>query len=292
VFVGETYRYTQEKVDKLSGKGFLGNYGQENIVFSENHTKVEYCYYNEDKRISYGYHYRLINDSTLYIGDTLIDGYQEKWTFKQLSNKNYSLHRKNNGLRESGEVDCLIPLHQVRPFVTINGNDTLWKTNDFTINNRKYGYYHSDFYVSQIAGKIYEFDEVDFLPNLLNNDSLPTINIESIHPCICAPMTWITTVSVTITAKGDIKNIEQALGNISNNCSYTMMEINRIIASWGKVKPATVNGTPVNVRWFIRINDLSQPETHPSLADTYANRKAFLKQYEEIQSTKKKNKRK
>jgi hypothetical protein len=53
-----------------------------------------------------------------------------------------------------------------------------------------------------------------------------------------------------------------------------------------------VNGKPVNVRWFIRINDLSQSETHPSLADTYANRKAFLEQKAEIHPTKKKNKRK
>jgi hypothetical protein len=231
VVVGKSYKYSQQKITKLTGKGFLGNYGQENIVFSENHTKVEYCYYNEDKRISYGYHYRLINDSTLYVGDTLINGYQEKWTFKHLSNKNYSLYRKINGLRESGEVDCLIPLHQVRPFVATNGNDTLWETNDFTINNRKYGYYQSNFNVSHIDGKIYEFYEIDNPPNLLNNDTLPTINIEMIHPCLCAPMTWITSVSVIITKEGEIKNIEEALGNISDNCSYTMMEINRIIAT-------------------------------------------------------------
>jgi hypothetical protein len=276
---GKSFHYSAEEVQRLSGKGFYGKYGQENIIFNQNHIKVEYCYYNEAIRTCYGYHYRIINDSTLTIGDSLGDKPLEAWTFKELPNHRYYVYRIKDGFLESGEVDTLIPLRQIKPFVTttIDKKDTLWQTNDFTCLNRKIGYYTTDFNVSKVNGKIYDYFQIDQAPLQLNGDSLLSIEIEGIRPCYSQPMTWINTVTCIITKEGDIVNIEQALGGISDNCSYTMMEINRLISNWGKVKPATLNGIPVNVRWFIKIDDLTQPQVHPAYADTNKNRKEYLK---------------
>ena len=48
--VGKSRHYTDKEVRKLTGKGFGGKYGQENIIFSKEHIKVEFCYYNEKTR--------------------------------------------------------------------------------------------------------------------------------------------------------------------------------------------------------------------------------------------------
>jgi hypothetical protein len=277
--VGKSFHYSAEEVQRLSGKGFYGKYGQEKIIFDQNHIKVEYCYYNEANRTCYGYHYRIMNDSTLTIGDSTGSNPIETWTFRELSNNHFSVYRIKDGFLESGEVDTLIPLRHIKPFVTttIDKKDTLWRTSDFTCLNRKYGYYTADFNVSNVDGRIYDYFEIDTPPIQFNGDSLSAIEIEGIIPCISQPMTWINTVTCIITKEGEIVNIEQALGGISDNCSYTMMEINRLISNWGKVKPATLNGLPVNVRWFIKIDDLTQPQVHPAYSDTDKNRKEYLK---------------
>ncbi|MEM1001943.1 MAG: hypothetical protein AAGH46_04765 [Bacteroidota bacterium] len=277
--IGESYHYSAEEVQKLRGKGFHGKYGQENILFDQNHIKVEYCYYHEAIRTCYGYHYRIINDSTLTIGDSLGNKSIETWTFKKLSNSHYAVYRMKDGFLESGEVDTLIPLRHIEPFVTttLDKKDTLWQTNDFTCLNRTHGYYTADFNVSNVAGRIYDYLEIDTPPVQLNGDSLLSIEINGIHPCMSQPLTWLTAVTCVVTKEGKIVNIEQALGGISDNCSYTMMEINRSIATWGRVKPATLSGRPVNVRWFIKIDDLTQPLVHPAFADTDRNRMEFLK---------------
>jgi hypothetical protein len=271
--------YSTQEVQKLSGKGFSGNYGQENVIFSKFHTKVEQCYYTESIRTCYGFHYRIINDSILVVGDSLTNNLLESWIFRKLESNRYYVFRISDGFLESGEVDTLIPLKQIAPFITttLDKKDTLWSSDDFTCMNRKYGYYYANFDVNTISGEVYDYDEIDSPPSFLSGDSISPIAIESIQPCISEPMTWLSTVTCVITKDGRILNTEQALGGISDYCSFTIMEINKIISSWGKVKPATLNGVPVNVRWFIKINDLSQPLVHPAFADTDENRKAYLK---------------
>lgn len=277
--VGESHYYSAEEVYRISRKGFSGDLGQENIKFSENHIKVEYCYYSDSIRNCYGYHFRIKNDSTLVISDSLMNQIYETWTFKKTDDNNFYVYRIYKGFLESGRVDNLIPLNQIEPFVTtsLDKQDTLWRTTDFTLVDRKWGSYTVDFNTSMVNGKIYDFDKVDTPPTQLTGDSLSSVEIERVHHCFSQRETWINTVTCIITKEGEIVNVEQALGGIEDNCSYTMMEINRKIYSWGKVKPATRKGEPVNVRWFIKIDDLSQPEVHPAYSDTYENRKAFLK---------------
>ncbi|MEZ4685757.1 MAG: hypothetical protein R3B47_06735 [Bacteroidia bacterium] len=276
--IGPSYYYSADEVQKLSGKGFLGNYGQENIVFDQHHTQVDFCYYKDSVRICYGYHFRITDDSTLIIGSSLHDTL-EAWTFRKLDNKLFYVYRYNDGLLESGKVHTLIPLQQIEPFsvTTPDQEVTLWKTNNFTFLNRRYGYYLADFNVTRVQGKIYDYDKVDTPPVLLNGDSLPSVEIDAVQPCLCDPIITINTVTCIVTREGKIVNIEQALGDISDHCAYTMMEINRKISAWGKVKPATKNGKAVNVRWFIKVDDLSEPNVHPALVDSDENRKAYLR---------------
>lgn len=277
--IGESHYYSAEEVYRISRKGFSGDLGQEHIKFSNNHIKVEYCYYSDSIKNCHGYHFRIKNDSTLVISDSLMNQIYETWTFKKTDNNNFYIYRVNKGFLESGRVDNLIPLSQIESFVTtsLDKQDTLWRTTDFTLVDRKWGYYTADFNTSHINDKVYDFDKVDTPPTQLTGDSLSSVEIERVHHCLSQSQTWINTVTCVITKEGEILNIEQALGGIEDNCSYTMMEINRKIYSWGKVKPAMRNGEPVNVRWFIKIDDLSQPEVHLAYYDTYENRKAFLK---------------
>lgn len=288
VRIGESYYYSSEEVSGLNRKGFAGDLGQENIRFSENHIKVEYCYYSDSVRNCYGYHFWINNDSTLIISDSLMNQIYESWTFKKVDNGNFYVYRVINGFLESGRVDNLIPLNQIEPFVTtsLDKKDTLWWTNDFTLVNRKWYYYTTDFNTSEVNGKIYDFNKVDAPPTQLNGDSLSSVEIKEIQHCFSQSRTWINTITCVITKEGEILNIEQALGGIEDNCSYTMMEINRKIYNWGKVKPAIRNGVPVNVRWFIKIDDLSQPEVHPAYLDTYKNRREYLKRRKQFANNK------
>lgn len=278
--MGRSYLYSSKQVKELSGKGFNGKYGREVIRFSDKHFKVENCYYNNSIRTCYGYYYDLINDSTLTIKTTPTSAPLETWIFNKLPNGSYYVHRVLNGFLESGIVDTLIPLRYIEPFITtsLDKTDTLWQTNHFTCMNRKHGIYICDFNVSKINDPIYDFDEIDEVPQQLNGDSLSAVEIKSVTPCYGDPLVvYINTVTCIVTADGKIKNIEQALGNLSEGCSQTMMEINRKIASWGTVKPAMRNGKAVTVRWFIKVNNLSQSKMHAAFFDTYENRKAFLK---------------
>jgi hypothetical protein len=275
--IGPVHYYSADKVQKLSRKGFLGEYGQEHIVFDEHHTKVEFCYYKDSVRTCYGFHFRITDDSTLIIGSSPLDTL-EVWTFRKLDSKLFYVYRYKEGFFESGKVYTLIPLKQIEPFsvTTPDKKITLWETNDFTCVNRRYGYYTTDFNVNKVRGKMYDYFKVDTPPVLLNGDSLPSVEIDGIQPCFCDPLTMINTVTCIVTREGNIVNIEQALGDLSDGCAYTMMEINRKISAWGKIEPATKKGKAVNVRWFIKIDDLSAPNIHPVFLDSDKNRRAYL----------------
>ncbi|WNJ17871.1 hypothetical protein [Pontibacter sp. G13] len=277
--IGPSVHYSAEEVHRLSGKGFSGKYGQEHIVFSPNHIEVVNCYYSGSARTCNGYHYQIFHDYLLTIRHAIEDEPLEIWTFKKLPHNQYAVWREVNGLIESGIVDTLIPLRQVGPFTTtsLDRKDTLWQTNDFTCMNRRYGYYTADFNVSHVDGEVYDYHEVDTAPVQLNGADLPAVEIHGTHPCYSQPIMSINTITCIITTEGKIVNIEQALGGLEDNCAYTLMDINRLISDWGRVQPATRNGEPVNVRWFIKIHDLEQPEIHPSFADTEENRMRFLK---------------
>tara|TARA_Y100000782_G_scaffold114887_1_gene153077 strand:- start:1062 stop:2006 length:945 start_codon:yes stop_codon:yes gene_type:complete len=279
VRIGKSYHYTTEEVNHFSGKGFRGHYGQENIIFSANHIKVEYCYYTENKRICYGSHYRIINDSTLSVGDSIPGKNDQVWNFKRLKSGNYAVSRIINDFLESGIVDTLIPLKPIAPFLTtsIDLSDTLWESYQFSpLRNASGSFYTINSNVNLVQEKVYEYDQIDTPPLLLNGDTLPIVAIDRISYCYNEPMTFINTVTCIVTKEGKIKNVEQALGGLPDNCDYTMMEIIREIYTWGKLQPATRNGEPVNVRWFIYVDDLSTSVMHPAYLDSDKNRKKFL----------------
>ena len=234
--------YSNEEVHKLSGKGFGGNYAREDIYFSAEHLKQEYCYYQDSiRQVHTRDVFNVLNDSLLRVGDSV--RVEFVWTYKELSKGNYLIYRQDSNYYEFGEVTSLVPLKHVTPTYTTTKNkqDTLWTTNyDYPTPWYPNGHLNYKLYDSKITGRVYEYYQIDTQPMLLNGDSLPEITIKWIDGsfCYCMPRGDIAAMSLIITKDGEIKNIEQALGNVDEGCPNTIKEIIREIADWGLVTPA------------------------------------------------------
>ena len=70
IFVTPQVRFKETEKSKYFSKGYHGEYGREDIIFNDNKMRVEYCYYLDNKRVSYGYTYEFLNDSILQITDS------------------------------------------------------------------------------------------------------------------------------------------------------------------------------------------------------------------------------
>jgi len=158
-----------------------------------------------------------------------------------------------------------------------NEVNTLW-TEMYLKEESKLEYPILNFREVDIRDKIYEYNQVDTPPKQLNKDSLKSVTIQNVAPCFCEPMyVDVFSVAIIVTKKGEIKNIEQAVGNLSENCPSTMQEIIKEVKGWGRLMPATKNGKTVNVRWFVKINNLNRKYRHPMIQDNERYRKAFIK---------------
>jgi hypothetical protein len=284
IIVGKKYYYTQDEFHKLTGQGFEGDYGREDIVYSENHKRIEYCYYIDSIKKCVGRDYYLINDSILSFLDSKSDSI--KYVYKKLPNGYYKIEKQDEQIFEFAEVESLIPLKFITPLITISKDtkDTLWTTTYINCNicvNRPFITPVHDLYESKINGKIYEYNKVDSIPVQLNGDSLKHAIIDkyyNIAYCYSMPMRMdIAFIPCIITKEGEIMNIDLTYYHYFD-CPYTSMEIIKQIKQWGKVKPAYKNGQPVNVRWFIKVDNLTSNKTiHPVHQDTPENRKRYIK---------------
>lgn len=278
--VGTSKFYSEVEEKKYSGKGFFGEYGREDIIFSETHKKIEYCYYVNGKRISKGVNYWLVNDSTIVYGDSLyFKSYGfgiNEYNYQKQLNGNYKIYKRNKDSYEIAEVKELMPLQYVGLKITMTADqkDTLWTTM-YKLGGNSYDNLTSieKLYKVKVLGEIYEYYQIDTPPKQLNGDSLPKVTIDGLIPCYCEPLWDIAWVSCIITKNGEIKNIdlESYFG-----CPYTPMEIIKQIKSWGKVQPSFKNGKSVNVRWFISVNNLSRNVNHPVFPDTKENRMRYI----------------
>jgi hypothetical protein len=229
-------------------------YSREDIVFSDNLKRIEYCFYYDNQRNCHGKTYELQNDSTLSIfesQDTLIYNFQYK------NSDSLFIYGENNNTYEFGYVNSLIPLLPYEIY-TLNEHktDTLWISDfsNFSPEN-PYSTPKWTYPTNKINGKIYSSSEVDILPTTSNGQQLPSnINLKRTKHCINEPLLFIQSMEFTIDNKGRIKNIKQKIGNFeSNYCPYYLMEVMKIISNYGTLNPAKINGEEVWMKYEINV---------------------------------------
>lgn len=240
------------KKETIRGKSFASKakYAREDIIFSKNKKRIEYCYYYDTVRVCYGSTYEIYSDSVLKIDD-------KSWIYKKRSDK-YFLYRFYNGTYESGYAKTLIPLEAIGLFVTTTTDkiDTLWTT-DYLFDKPSNPYDHPKyiFNKSRVAGKIYDSDQIDDKPTFINGDTISVIKLKREVGCFCEPLFFIRSLSFIITKNGRIVNIEQNSGNFDSDfCPYYMLDLIRSICQLGILKPAKVKGENVNVKWVVKVD--------------------------------------
>jgi len=242
--------YTSDK-EPNRGKEFASRvkYSREDIVFSDTHKRIEYCYYYDNERHCYGTDYRLTSDIALDINGVI-------WNYKKQGDK-YFVERYFNGTYECGFAKSLVPLETVGLFTTTTKDkiDTLWTT-DYSADkpSRPYDRPEWTFHKSKVKGKIFAQDKIDQPPTLLNGDTLKTIFLNRKDFCLSEPYYIVREMKFVVTEEGKIVNIEQSVGNIDMDwCPYYVMDLMRYLLQLGQIKPAKINEQNVNVLWTLKV---------------------------------------
>lgn len=280
LLIKPSVRITSENKKNYFSKGFHGEYGREDIVFTKTHKKIDYCYYLDGVRNCISDDYFILNDSTLMVNDSA-----NIWNYKLLSNNNYLLHKTDGSVFTSGIASSLIPLLFDGKLYSINvlTNDTLFSTSFFYPRHfNPKGVASIKPYTSYIKGKLYEYNEIDKAPSLLNGDSIPWIKLKDFDDiCYHEPyLKELTLITIIVSIDGSIKLVDQAIGNYNMEyCdSKTYIDILNYLNSLGKLKPALYQGKPVNVRWFIKVHrNNNTNKLHPLYEDTKLNRENYIK---------------
>ncbi|MCF8298386.1 MAG: hypothetical protein K9J13_12640 [Saprospiraceae bacterium] len=267
-------RYSRLKKENRNSRWMhsFAKRAREDIIYSDTHKRVEYCYYLGFERICYGETYRLIGDSTLQIGDTLYNNKVHQWTYRKLENGNFFVYSNFDNVYEFGIVKELIPFERIGNFIVTKKNkkDTLWIADYSKVDMSKlYSEPIIQIYKSKICGKIYDADEVDISPSLINGDSIPEIKLERLSYQFCEPwMMVVKNMSFIISNTGVILNIEQYNGFFDNNDPY-ILELMKEIIKMEPLKPAIVDGEYVNSKCYVEIDmmdeQLKEFRNHPAL---------------------------
>jgi len=238
---------------------FKSQFAREDIIFSENKKRVEYCYYYDNERVCFGDCYEILNDSIIQIKTQFSDSTSEIWNFEITENNKYLVRRIHNRFTETGVVSSLIPFLKTGKFITqYEGNkDTLWVT-DYTNYNFKGPYRTKPNYYfpeAKINGNVYRDFEVDKIPTTVKGDSVIKISLERTDYCLCEPMTAIRTLTFVVTTNGEIKNIRQFEGNFDlQYCPFYIMDLTRELILKGRWIPGEIESKKVNVRCYIGID--------------------------------------
>jgi len=256
IVVRESIHFKENQHDKYFFKGFSGDYGREDIIFSDTHHRVEYCYYEDEVRTCFGHDYYLLDDSTLMVNDST-----SVWHFSKVGANNYYLTQTTDSVVKSGYAESLMPLvFSSDVFVVSPANgDTLWvEKYSYPKSYRPDGYLKIEPYFSELDGRFYEYYEVDTPPLLSNGDSIPAIDIEYLRGyCFGEPLVFINLITCIINTSGHVSGVELAFGNIEFSCHpETYAEIVTKLNNLGPFVPAVKNNQPVAVRWFVKINTI------------------------------------
>lgn len=262
--VEPSHSYSSKKYP-VRGKLFASNvkYGREDIIFSPTKTKVEYCYYYDNKRMSSGgTYYEKLGDMAIRVTYDWADSAFDVWNYERQENGLFSIEIHRGDFLETGYATSIVPLQKTTIYTTyLKNGDTLW-TMDFT-NSRPtfYGGRGIPYFTkTKVEGHIYQDFEVDTLPKMLNGDSLPTMSIAEdanigFYGCYGEPLKGIRNITFVVTKEGDIKNVEQFEGNLEPYCDgkYIMKLMEKTLAL-GRLKPGIKNGVPVNTRCYLPVD--------------------------------------
>jgi hypothetical protein len=249
--VERSHHYTR-KEDPNRGMLFAAKvrYAREDIVFSETHKRIEYCYYYDQQRICYGTNYWLSSDSTIDIDDI-------RWHFVR-QGRRYFVSRYFDGTYESGYVRSLIPFETIGLFTTTTADRaiTLWTTDYRTDRaSNPYDKPRWIFHKTKIQGKLYEPANIDEAPTLLNGEALKPISLQRRDGCYNEPFYQVRELKFVVTETGRIINIEQSIGNIDLDfCPYYVMDLMRALIQYGPLKPAKLKGQNVAVLWTLAVD--------------------------------------
>ncbi len=238
--------YTSEK-EPQRGKDFASRvkYAREDIIYSDKHRRIEYCYYYDNDRHCYGNTYNITSDSTIQVDENT-------WKYT-LVGSNYFMEQYFEGTYISGYANSLIPLTFVgtRTTATSDKIDTLWSVNfDNSRSRRGIELHKTNFYE-----KVFNSYEVDTPPSLLNGDSLAIIHLERTDVCISSPRYFVNEIQFVVTKSGRIVNIEQSIGNIDiKHCPEYVLDLMRYLVRLGPLRPATVKGKNVDVLWKLKVD--------------------------------------
>jgi hypothetical protein len=255
--------YTSDK-EPFQGKDFASRvrYAREDIIFSETHKRIEYCYYYDNKRECGGTDYQITNDSTLKIDnsplgiDSTSDVDKEIWNYKKRGEK-YFIERYFNGTYVSGFAKSLIPLEIIGLSTTMTADkiDTLWAI-DYSKCKPSQSYDSIwIFHTTKVKGKIFAQDKVDEIPTLLNGDPLKIVYLHRTNICVSEPPPMrVEELKFVISKEGRFVNIKQSIGDIDKyGCPDYALDLIRSVLQLGKIKPAKVKGQNVNVEWTLKV---------------------------------------
>jgi hypothetical protein len=248
--VEPSYYYTSDK-EPNRGKDFAFRvkYAREDIVYSDTLKRIEYCYYYDNERYCYGKTYHILSDSTIDIDGVV-------WQKKRRGH-DYSIVRYFSNLRENGYANSLIPFKTKGHCITTTADkiDTLWRTDYWDDNvDRPYEKPLRTFHKSNIEGKVYNQNEIDVLPTLLNGDTLSTIHLDAIAGCYSEPLYYLSELQFVITSEGRIVNVEVSQGFVDlDSCPEYFMQIVYQIYEKGQFTPARRKGQNVNVLWKVKV---------------------------------------
>lgn len=286
VLVSERVHFSTKEAPRFYSKGYHGRYGREDVVYDKNHKKVEYCYYEGNERKCKSRDYRIVGDSVLSVTpfDSWNDNGTTVWHFRKMNEDRYSVYRTGTTFLESGVVTSLMPMTFEGPVITMlpDKRDTLWSLY-YDIDAYLYSWsdFRVDFHKTAINDPVYEYNEIDIAPKLADGNPIPVIEIDGVVHCPSESMKLTSkhTMVCIITEEGNIVNVEQAYGGLSDHCPYTLMRVIHSIRSMGPLLPAKKNGKNVAVRWFISATDNEHSGTleHPAFVDTDERRLQYIR---------------
>lgn len=227
------------------GKKFASRvkYGRELITINDSTKRLDYCYYYDKERISYGADFTFRHHSLLQIAtqrDTSV------WKYSK-EDKGYRVEKNLGVATEFGFVKQLLPFEPMDIFYALNNNleDTLWSIDYTTRNHRPI------LHTKLIPGKIYNSNEVDYLPLLQNGDTLKLLDVQQTHYYLCEPYYHVNTVSFVVAENGRVYNLKIEDGFLSE--PEYLMDLLIVLIRMGPYRAAILDGRPVSVKCIVPV---------------------------------------
>lgn len=218
-------------------------YSRELIRLSNDKYKIENCFYYDNKRYKDNY-------STFYEfkDDSIIVAKGEKWIYKQINDRLFSVYQNDSDIIEMGKVISLIPFVKQGDFVTKNKNGEVLFIEYFE-NGR---HIKNDCPKKNLLDSV--FTQVDELPKfpdkygdlkvyIAKRLRFPEMAIES-------SISGKVFVKFVITKIGEIKNIEILRGFDPGMDKEAI----KVIARLPNFEPGKIKGKEVNTYFVVPVN--------------------------------------